>query len=43
MIYFASRHLHARLAVRHTRRDSDGAPDRSFRRKRITLSLEARY
>jgi hypothetical protein len=43
MIYFASRHLHARLAVRHTRRDSDGAPDRSFRRNRITLSLEVRY
>ena len=43
LTYLASRYLHARLSLRHTRRDSDAANARTFRRTRIELGLEVRY
>lgn len=43
LTYLAGRHLHARLSVRHDRRDSSRPQVRTFRRNRIELGLEVRY
>ncbi|WP_338050232.1 outer membrane beta-barrel protein [Rhodovibrio sodomensis] len=43
LTYFASRHLHARLSLRHARLESNRAGVRSFRRNQFEFSLEVRY
>lgn len=43
LTYLASRHLHARLSVRHDRRSSNVSSARTFRRNRIEVGVEVRY